>query len=184
MPNLLEMRWPVVLISLVVSLGLLFGGYKLVQHQTVQAPMDVALHAIDGVQSYAWKDGEIRHLQLTLRPGARLGQTYAAVAQVMQELEPGENVRIDVLDDRTPGLQVLCDQANLAVQEGIQTGHYTEMAQQVAALGQKAGVQASVTVDDRHLFVTLQQDGHRLLEVVRRPDPQQAILQGVSSSAW
>lgn len=184
MQNMMEMRWPVVLVSLIVSLGLLFGGYKLVQQQTVVAPLDVALHAIAGVQSYTWTDAsDGRHLTLMLSPDASLGQTYTAVVKTVRALAPNDTVVVDVKDDRSPALQALYDQVNLAVQEGMQTGHYLDMADHVTALATKANAKATVTVDGGHVYVSLEQGGHRLLSVVQRPQPD-GLSQGVSSNAW
>jgi hypothetical protein len=186
MPNLMEMRWPAVLVSLVVSLGLLFGGYRLVQHQTVEAPMDVALRAISGLQTYTWQSGAARRLQLELKPGARLGDTYAAVAAVLENLEPGSRIAIDIKDTRTPELQALYDQVHLAVQEAIQTGHYTDMAARVDALAKQAHATATVTMDAQHVFVSLAQgDNHWLHAVVARPPSvADVLLQGVNHNDW
>ncbi|WP_374713704.1 hypothetical protein [Symbiobacterium terraclitae] len=168
--NLRQLRWPVVLAALVVTLGGLFGGGHLVRSRTVDQPLAAALSGVDGLESYrVERVGDIQEIVLLPGPGADLKETYrAAERQVRQILKDAPHA-IVVADRRGESLSAVADRLDLYVAEGVATGAYAAMADRIAAEVAPIGAEAEVAVDSRRVYVAVRLGDEYLYSVVDRP---------------
>jgi hypothetical protein len=74
------------------------------------------------------------------------------------------------LDNRTPKLQSLYEQASFAIQEAIATGNFQAMQKSVSRLAAANKVQSNISVDSYNVYLELrdEQGSGYLYEVIPR----------------
>ncbi|BAD40622.1 hypothetical protein [Symbiobacterium thermophilum] len=177
--NLRQLRWPVVLVTLAVTLAGLFGAGQLVRSQTIDQPLVTALAGVDGLAAYHLAAvGGVSEITIEPAPGASLRKVYGEVdRRVRQILKDGQYV-IAVAGSGAGELEPLVERLNLFVQEAVATGAFTGMADRIAAEAAAAGARAHMAVDDRRVYLTVWQADAYAYRVVERPAWPPAAPQG------
>lgn len=176
--NLQNLRWPVVVATMAVSLGALFGGGYVLKNRTVDGPLQSLYSSSPGVESYAVEEQTDKYLiTLKLKETPDFAGTYAQLEEETEQLLKGLPFEIKLEDGRTPALEQTQRRVNLYVQEALATGQFAAMADRVEAEAAEAGQTARLSVDNAHVYVELWGDGGYLYTVTDRPAPQQLPLQ-------
>lgn len=168
--NLRQLRWPVVLAALVVTLGGLFGGGHLVKSRTVDQPLAAALAGVDGLESYrVERVGDLQEIVLLPGPEANLKETYRAVERQVRQILDDAPYAITVEDRRGASLSAVADRLDLYVAEAMATGAFSAMADRIAEEVEPLGAQAEVAVDSLRVYVAVRLGDEYLYSVVDRP---------------
>jgi len=179
--NLQQWRWPVLMVSFGLTLGLLFGASLLIKTHTVDSPIEALLRASPVVANETLThQGDRIAITVTLKNTDDLQRDYTALSDAVRKVAGDTPFTMKVADGRTPELEALDRRLNLYVQEALSTGHFAQMADQVTAEAAKAGAQASFTVDTNRLYLSIKSGGAYLYDVVDRPQtsPTQTVLKG------
>lgn len=170
--NLQQIRWPVVLLVLALSLGALFGAGSILKMTTVDRPLKEALSQAAPVDSYTVQRTGGRHqITVRLKQSADLKAAYGALDTAVGQVLESEPYAISVEDRRTPELEQVAKRLDLYVQEALVTGQFATMADRVEAEARKAGAVAEVGVDGQRVYVALRKGDAYLYSVVERPRP-------------
>ncbi len=166
-----ELRIWAVAIVLAVALGALFGGYYLYEQNTVKAPLEQALAEAPGVKAFTLtRDGAVTRLDVELAWVDSLADTYAALDATAGRLL-GQGYALRLIDRRDPFLERVYHQAHFALQEGIYTGRFTDMARSVDEIMAQNGVEEyRLTVTERHVFLQIKKGRAYLYEVIPRTE--------------
>lgn len=169
--NLQQIRWPVVLLVLGVTLAGLFGAGYVLKSQTVDQPVRELLAGTPQLESYRveQRNGE---MEITVRfTGAvDLKETYAGLDEELRAILKGAPYRLRVEDERTPALRRAAERIDLYVAEGVATGAFAAMADRIEAEAEAAGAEARVAIDSARVYVTLTAPDGYLYSVTERTD--------------
>ena len=156
----------IMLISFVGILifGLLLGGRIVYQDKWLGAAILRQSQQIPGVVSAktVTQDNGQNELVVVTKNMANLRQASLALEKL------AGNSPIRYLDRSNAALNKLFGQMQFALQEGIARGTFTEMAQNVRAQAEKAGVQIELEMDNDAIYVILNQGDAQLIQVVER----------------
>jgi hypothetical protein len=155
----------ILLISIVGLLifGLLLGSKIVYQKTWLDVSILSKSQQIPGIVSAKTvrKDGQ-NELDVVTNHLTNLRQASLALEKLAGELP------IRYLDRNNDKLNKLFDQMQFAIQEGIVRGNFTEMAQNVKAQAEKAGVQLELEMDDEAIYVVMNQGDAQLIQVLER----------------
>lgn len=176
----LKLRWPLVLASLGATLLILFGGNFVLQHQTVDEPLAQRFAAVEAVESFEVQGGrDERTLLVRMGPVADLRHAYTEIQTEATHVLGKDNYTLRVVDTRTADLEEAYYRVHLHVQEGLATGQFSRMAEQMAAeLGNLPVDQHRVSVDGKNLYVQLHSGDHYLYEIIPRGTPGRTAQEG------
>ncbi|KUO74637.1 MAG: hypothetical protein APF81_13065 [Desulfosporosinus sp. BRH_c37] len=155
----------IMLISLVGFLifGLLLGAKVVYQKKWIDVTIISQSQQIPGVVSAKiLKNNGQSEMDVVTNHMTNLRQASLALEKLAGELP------IRYLDRNNDTLNKLFGQMQFAFQEGIARGNFTEMAQNVRTLAEKAGVQLELEIDNNAIYVILNQGDAQLLEVIER----------------
>jgi hypothetical protein len=157
---------PILIIMAVMS-SVLFGGWELYRKFGLVLPLEEQLKADQAVTTVETTvSGQQRGIKITLKPVSDLQQTYEGLEKKVTA-SFGQQVKIDIADTRNDELKAFYRDIQPTLYGGIQKGDYTQMIEQVGASAQQAGLQSNITMNDRDIFVQLQQGkDHYLYEVI------------------
>lgn len=163
-------RIPVVLMAMAGALLLLFGAQFVYNRQAVDQPLVSIYHNVPAVKHVSLQNTP-SGLQVDVRLGLvpNLRETYRALENQVNSVLGGTHFQINLTDARTPALLNDFYKMNGALEQGIATGQFVAMEQQVQAMGAKDGLsQASAIVDNHYVYVELVQGKHYLYELLPR----------------
>ncbi len=146
-----------------LTVALLWGGQRLYQNSAVRSPLVRSVETVPGVQSATLTP--LGALNVLFRPSANLMSTYQAVESRAQA-SLGHIPNLGVVSRGNPGLRVLANQVRLIVAQGEATGQYVAMNRQILQAARVRGVQASVSLGNYNVFVSLRIASHYVDEVI------------------
>jgi hypothetical protein len=163
-------RIPVVLMAMAGALLLLFGAQFVYDRQAVDQPLVSIYHNVPGVEHVALQNTPSGlQVDVHLGPVTNLRETYLALRNQVNTVLGGQHFQINLIDARTPTLLGDFYQMNGVLEQGIATGQFVAMQQQVQRLGQQEGLtRASAIVDDHYVYVDLVQGKNYLYELLPR----------------
>lgn len=177
--NLHNVRWPALVISLAVTLALLFGTNYVVQMRTVDEPLKSLYQSSGFVQNVAVsRVGSGKHVSLKLNKVPDLAIAYQRLDRETQRLMGNKPYRIDLVDNRSPELEAAFNRLNLYAQEALVVGNFAEMASRVQTEAGALGITAKVGVDGERVYLQLEKGDHYLYELLERTPKAQAVKEG------
>lgn len=152
-------RLTVVLAVIILTLAILGGGQLLWQRYAVDKPLAKVLNGIDGIDSFYvdnnTKISSVLKLNISLANVKNLQKTYQAVHEGAASILGSSQFSVIIHDNRTPELEQVYYNVHLYVQEGIATGNFASMAEQVEQKASASGVEAQVYVDSANVYLGL-----------------------------
>ena len=164
-------NWRIGVLAVILTLAVLMGGQAAWNKYFVAQPLDKVFTGIDGVQKSSWEEGkkdDAVQIYITLANAANFAKTYGAIAEGAKGVLGAKPFRIRLTDSRTPELEQFYYKAHYHLQEAIQTGRFSDMADRVQALAREAGVTARIYVESKAVYVQLEKDGAQMYVVVTR----------------
>lgn len=168
--NLQSIRWPVIALTAVLTLGLLFGGGYLVRNHTVDEPLVAILKADPAVMEHTVErqpDGLLITVKLT--EVEELQQTYASLEREIKKVLKEAPFHLRVSDHKDESLEKAYRRINLYVHEAMATGKFTDMANRVEQEAGAIGAIARIGLDNDRVYVQLHYGAHYLYTVLERP---------------
>lgn len=172
MDRLRTLRWPVVAISLALSLAVLFGARWLLFTQMVAGPMTRLLTALPTVARFeTFRLGGVQVVRLEVADVPDLALAYVDLYRGIGGILGTAPYRLEITDRRSPALQEALYRISPLVQEAMATGQFSLLQPRLAAESRNLGVdRARVVVDGERVYLQLHRGSEYLYEVFPRPD--------------
>lgn len=179
--NLQNLRWSVIVMTIGVTLAVLFGGGYLIRMQAFDQPLERALRADSQVASVQLlRDGNVRLIQVKLKETGDLEGGYTSLDKTIRRQLKAAPFQLVLEDRRTAELEQLLKRSNLHVQEALVTGAFAQSADRVAAEAARFGAEARLTVDGNRVYLELRKQDAYLYSVTdRRTDSGREAAKGV-----
>jgi hypothetical protein len=154
------------LVALVVVLSALFGGWEMYSRFGLAKPLKEQLGADQKIASVETiVNGPQREVRVALKKVDDLQSTYEHIEEVVLEAM-GPRVVIDLQDTRDEKLKAEFRQIQPILYAGIAKGEFPAMIEGAKNALAKNGVQAEISMNDRYVFVKIEQGEHFLYEVL------------------
>lgn len=161
-------------ITFLVITALFSMGERWLTQQRVQNPVLREINRLPGVKEARLlpdPSGGMT-LEVRLEGVTDLAETYRAILNQAERLG-NQPLAVKILDSRDSRLTELLHQVHFAIQEGIATGHFQAMAQEVANQVSRAGITHwYLTVTNDGVYLTLSANGHYLYAIFPRTHPE------------
>lgn len=165
-----DVRWPAVILVLVLTLGLLLGVNQLYQRIYVEAPLQQTLQSHPEIKEWNLKkDPKTDVLTIRLGPVKNL---LEACTLIQKEVEPflgKEGWELQILDQRSPELEQFFYSIQYVVYEALAQGSFTFLAETLKQEAEKMGLDSyAIYVNNHYLFIQLQDGEANLYEILPR----------------
>ncbi len=161
----------IIIIALVVMLGVLFSGQFLYQREYVDRPIAKLRNLDRGIlnlQLERTASGATVRAKLAELPDFQ--KTYLNLEQAVQGVLGDETpVRFNIEDRRNALLEKALYQSQFVIYEAIENGHYTVMANDVAQIATRLGLDRNaVYIDADNIYLQLHQGRNYLYAIFPR----------------
>jgi hypothetical protein len=164
------------IVTAIVTLAVLFGGYQAYQRFNMIDPLEAQLKTVDGVENVQVQAGNPIVVRIELGPVKDLQTTYHEVSHTVTQVVGSEG-DVVLVDHANATLNEAYETLQPYLLEGVAKGNYTEMMSAVQGKAQKMGINARITMDEHNIYVQLSQGDHYLYHVL-----PYALHQGGSAS--
>ncbi len=180
-----KLRLDVVVLTFIVVSILAFGGQFAFYRFQVEQPTVKALKTIPGVKTARLERDAAgqRIVKVRLEAVPDFPRVYDLIVATAARRLGGGLAGIVIEDGRDDELVKTYNRMNLAVEEGIATGRFTEMASALESVARKDGLGGfDVWVDEGHVYLSLKKGNHWLYQAVGRFGKTAADPMSVTSS--
>ena len=172
----MKLKMSLLVMSLGVTLLLLFGGYAVYTDLWVKKPMLFALQT-DPMVTVKKLDIQPKRVYLELIPqkGFSLRRDFPRIHQKIQSIAKNRDVTIHLQDHPNQALHNAWYEMSFGLREGIAWKRYTQLKDTVVQVSEKHRLQAEVLLYEETLIVGLRQKEYVLyrmlpLQEVRKDD--------------
>lgn len=165
-----KLRLHIVILTFLSVLVAGVAGREVLYRQQVQKPLDDRFAEIAGVESIELTGrGTQRELIVTLKKEVELDQTYQQIVQSAQSVLGDDFVAIQLVDKRNTRLNDALHASHFAIEEGIATGRFTEMAERVTRILRGHGIDDfRLAVDETNVYLQMVDKENYLFRVFPR----------------
>jgi hypothetical protein len=148
--------WPVVL-TMVISSTLLFGGWFTYREWVIQKPLNKLVTEYTGVNSVKLKITTTQvDMKLNLKPGTDLGGLMRHIERDGRKILGNRQVKFDIEDHSSIDLDKVWEQALFSVAQAMENRQYTDITTAMKELeSQHNNVTAKAEMDDKNVYITL-----------------------------
>ncbi|TJY44308.1 hypothetical protein E5161_02675 [Cohnella pontilimi] len=177
----MKIRVMPLVLTILLSAALLFGGWTAFRHFSVEKPLDRVAASVPGVLSATTKmsTGQVV-VNVHLSPDADLAEVYRKLKQDGSGQIGGKKLELKVDSNASPLLEKAWSYSLFDVAEAMETHRYTGIRDALDKLsGQFKGVTASTDIDADNVYIRLQEGKSAKFVVL----PRQAGTMGVWPNA-
>lgn len=168
------MQWkglkiPVIILSLLAGMALIFGMQWLYQKYSFQEPLNAALNGNKAVESFqVSNDDRLLRVSLTINYDADLMQSYKEVRKELTRTMGRRPYHLALNDSRDDVLKQVWYNSQYAIYQAVSQGSYQDMAAVVNREALVNGAEAKIYIDEENIYLRLKHQGHTLDEVIPR----------------
>lgn len=177
----MKIKWAPLALTIVLSAGVLFGGWTAYRHFGVEQPLDRVAASIPGVQSAATSMTSSQvTVNVKLKPEADLAEIYRKMKHDGADQIGGKKLMLNVESDTSSRLEKAWSYALFDVAEAMETKRYSGIRTTLEQLSKPfPGITAQTDMDDDNVYIRLV-DGESVKFIVL---PRQPATLGVWPNA-
>ncbi len=147
---------PVVLTFLITS-GLLFGGWYLYESLAIESPMHARIASIDGIEDFTVETAkDAVNIGILLDDDAELSKVWSTIHEQMQSDLNERKLQIQILNTASDKLDQLWTTALFDVAEAMDAREYSAIPERMNELAAaNEGMRVDSAIDDHNIYLTL-----------------------------
>lgn len=154
----MKLRLLPVVVSIVVSATVLFGGYFAYQSVAMENPLQKVVTSIPGVELVTIDlGGSVAHLDLKLAAGTNLRDVYQKIEQEGASVLENKDLQIKVVGEASPRLEQWWSSALFEVAQAMETKQYAQIPKSLQNMAAATGGELTVSteMDEKYVYITL-----------------------------
>ncbi|MCH5585524.1 hypothetical protein MK805_11240 [Shimazuella sp. AN120528] len=157
----------VIMISLVVTLIVLFGGYQGYQYFKIEKPIKDVIHAQKDISlTKIEADPEDTEVQLNVKPTYDFIDKFPEVSiQLDKNLGKGK-WHITFTNPQSNKVEIAWHEMVFGVKEGLETGKYTLIQTTVKQISSKYHLHYQLYIDDQYVYLSLKDENKTWYQIL------------------
>lgn len=163
----LTLKWPVVIITFILTFSLIYGANYWRQQNLVMEPLREELLSLEMVEGVQIEKGRNKKITVLLGRVPNLALAYQEIEAILQARNEEFGIVV-ITDRRDEYLSFVWEQIHLAVMEGERQGNYTQMNKEIslALRGTNGLLDYAVYVDQQRIYLALMNEEAYLYEII------------------
>ena len=174
----MKLRLLPVVITVLLSSGVLFGGWFAYQSFAMEDPFLEKVAAVEGIagEPVVEIQREQAVVRIALEPGASLREAYQAIVEAGASSLGDRDVVVEAASESSEALEAWWSGALFDVAQAMETKQYSRIPERLRELAKANGsMQVNTEMDDTNVYITLV-DGPNSKHVIL---PRQPAMMGV-----
>ncbi|WP_309118616.1 hypothetical protein [Paenibacillus sp.] len=173
----MKLRLLPVVITIVVSSGILFGGWFAYQSYAMEDPFLEKVAAVEGIAAPVVEiDRERAVVRMTIEAGASLREAYRGVVEAGASSLGDRDIVVEASGESNDKLEDWWSEALFDVAQAMETKQYSLIPQRLRELAKADGsLQVTTEMDETNVYITMVDGPNRKYVIL----PRQAAMMGV-----
>lgn len=150
------------LVTAGIFFALLVGAQFFFKNFYIADHFHEKLTQIEGVNKVDIKDETIT---LTMSDVSNIKKSYQEITAAIQD----KKYRIQIIDMPSKKLEEAAEKSEIAIQEGIFRGNFTEMSEYIRELSQSQGITVKIYLDNEKVYLHMREHNKYLYRIIDRP---------------
>lgn len=152
-----EFRIITAIISLIVTLAVLLGGYNLYNQYMVEKPLTAQLTAMTAVKSAKIIKVDKEYLiQLQLEQVDNIQDSYKQIESIIKSKIKNNNYKIEIQATSSKELNQFYNELQPALYQGLSGQQYLWLDEQIKERSSNMGIESRLYVDDQRVYLQLE----------------------------
>ncbi|MED4599547.1 hypothetical protein P9314_02360 [Paenibacillus validus] len=154
----MKLRLLPVILSVVISSTLLFGGYFAYQSYAMENPLQKIVNGIEGVELVSTHlTADKAAIDVKLAAGKSLREVYSTIQTEGKPVIGDRELQIKVQNGSSPRLDAWWSSVLFEVAQAMETKQYAQIPKTLQAHTEADpnGIRATTEMDDRYVYITL-----------------------------
>lgn len=152
-----EFRIITAVISLIVTLVILLGGYNLYNKYMVEKPLTTQLVALPTVKSAEIKKVDKEYLiQLQLEQVGNIQDSYTQIESTIKSKIKNDKYKIEIQDSGSKELSHFYNELQPVIYQGLSGRQYLWLDEQIKERSSDKGIKSRLYVDDQRVYLQLE----------------------------
>lgn len=154
----MKLRLVPVVVSVVISASILFGGYFAYQSYAMESPLQKTVTSISGVELVSMHlNGSQAAMELKLASGVSLRETVNQIEKDGASIIGKKQLNIKVVNETSEKLEQWWSSALFEVAQAMETKQYSQIPKTLQAQADASGGQLKVNteMDNNYVYITL-----------------------------
>lgn len=161
------LKWQVVIITIVVVLSLLLGGFNLYQNTILPVKISKDLSTVKYVESSKVEIGNNGYVaNIKLDKTDNILKTYEDIQKSISKYSA--NIKIKIIDNTDSKLNNIYYKDQFAIYQAIQNGDYINMSDIIYRNGKSQGVKSFIYIDVNNVYLSIIDGQHYLYKIIPR----------------
>ncbi|HQA06454.1 MAG TPA: hypothetical protein PKW25_00135 [Syntrophomonadaceae bacterium] len=166
-----ELRIVVVLLAMILTIGILFGGYSVYKVYGVEKPVETKLSALPAVSSVSIdKNKKVYEIKLQLGAVENLQSAYTEIENALNRYFKVNDYQLQIIDNRNEKLELFYLQIQPAVQQTAAKSEFVWLDAYLDEKCSQTGLTYNLMIDEKNIYIQIMDSPYYLYEVVVRPD--------------
>ncbi|MGS0764680.1 hypothetical protein [Syntrophomonas curvata] len=154
------------IITIIVALGILLGGYNLYQKYMVEKPLNEKLLHMEEVNKVdVNKVNKLYSIQVRLGKVENIQKSYADIDSIIDSSIKG-NYAIEIKDGRNQRLGKFFDDLQPALYQGLAQKEFLWLAEQLEQRSQSQNIKSQLRVDNKRVYLQLEDGDSYLYSII------------------
>lgn len=153
----MKLRLLPILISVVITSTVLFGGWFVYHSVAMENPLTETMERIDGVESVQMDiDGKAVTVELKLRSDASLRSIYETLLKEGESIIGKREVKLKVINDSTPSLEQIWSSALFDVAQAMENKQYADIPGILESVAkEQKDLKVAAEMDEKNVYIRL-----------------------------
>jgi len=166
-----ELRIVVVLLAMILTVAILFGGYTAYNVYGVEKPLEAKLSDLPAVSSVSMeKEKKGYDIKLQLGAVENLKSAYTQIENTLGQHFKAGDYELQIIDNRNEKLDSFYLQMQPAVQQSAAKCEFVWLDAYLAEKCRELGLTYNLMVDGKNIYIQIVDGPYYLYEVVARAD--------------
>lgn len=169
----MKLRLLPVLVSVVISASVLFGGWFAYQSYAMENPLEGIAEKTPGVELVNTRiSNNEAVIEVKLQPGTSLREAYAHIQSESSAFLGKKELKLKVVNETTPEMEQWWSSALFDVAQAMETRHYAQIPATLQSRAKgSTDMKVATEMDDKFVFITLS-DGDKSKYVMLPRTPE------------
>lgn len=166
-----ELRIVVIILTAVLTVAILCGGYFAYNVYGVEKPLEEELSSLQQVSSVViTKDKKTYEIKIQLEPQENLQSAYSEIQDALNRHFKGKDYELQIADNRNEKIELFYLQMQPAVQQAAAQSEFVWLDNQFREQCEQMALTYNLMVDEQNIYIQIINGSDYLYEVVPRPE--------------
>jgi len=164
-----EFRVLFTIVSLILTLGILLGGYSLYKKFGVQEPVIKQLCSNKAIEKASIEKKNQQHLiKIELKKVENIQKQYAEVENIINSKFEPDDYELIIIGKQNKDLEQLFDQLQPAIYEALASNRYLWLSNEIKRQTDEKHMAYRMFVDERYLYIQIEDGDSYIYKIINR----------------